>query len=90
MQFGELREGICDRSHLSVNKISSYSSNQGGSYEEHISLITIMFCFNEFGSVFSDCVVFYGDLHVLKNLLFTLSKFDLVHAAKERKNHEKN
>jgi len=32
--------------HLSVNKISSYSSNQGGS-QEHISLIT-MFCFNEF------------------------------------------
>jgi len=48
-----------------------------------------MFCFNEFGSVFSDCVVFYGYLHVFKNLLFTLSKFDLVHAAKERKNHEK-
>ena len=33
--------------HLSVNQIS-YSSNQGGSYEKHISLITIMFCFNEF------------------------------------------
>jgi len=31
---------------LSVDKIS-YSSNQGGSQEEHISLITIMFCFDE-------------------------------------------
>jgi len=30
--------------HYSVNKI--YSSNQEA--EEHISLITIMFCFNEF------------------------------------------
>jgi len=35
-------------SHLSVNKISSYSSNQGGRKEEHISLITIVFCFNAF------------------------------------------
>jgi len=33
--------------HLSVDKISSYSSNQSGSVE-HISLITIMFCSNEF------------------------------------------
>ena len=33
--------------HLSVNKISFYSSNQSGS-EEHISLITVMFCFNQF------------------------------------------
>ena len=32
--------------HLSVNKFS-YSSNQSGS-EEHICLITLMFCFNEF------------------------------------------
>ena len=34
--------------HLSLNKIFSYSSNEGGSEEEHISLITIMFCFIEF------------------------------------------
>jgi len=32
---------------ISVNKISSYSSNRGSS-QEHISLIIMLFCFNEF------------------------------------------
>jgi len=41
------RTNIAAVKNLSVNKISSYSSNQGGG-EEHISLITVLFCFNEF------------------------------------------